>query len=194
VTGVLVALLAVLWAAVLLPILLNAKQNTSVLGSVGTFSRSMRALSSNHIQPAMGGRWVLTPRRPTDQQDRKMTILRRRRIFVSLLGAFGCTLFFGILPGLHSMLWVSLILAITLGGYVAFLVQEKKREPVHHRLAPLAPVNQRPVDDVPTVLRLAYTPPRPISRNGVRPVHRIVDESLEDDDGLEELAWARAGS
>ena len=59
-TGVLVALLAVLWAVVLLPILFNAKQNTSVLGSVGTFSRSMRALSSNHIQPAMGGRWVLT--------------------------------------------------------------------------------------------------------------------------------------
>ena len=122
-----------------------------------------------------------------------MTILKRRRIFVSLLCAFGGTLFFGILPGLHSLLWVSLILAITLGGYVAFLIQEKNREPLHRRLAPPAPVNQRSVDDVPAVLRLAYTPPTPITRNGVRPVHRIVDTSLEEDDGLEELAWARAG-
>jgi hypothetical protein len=192
VTGVLVALLAVLWAAVLLPVLLSAKQNTSITGSVGTFSRSMRALSSNHIQPAMGGRWVLTPRRPNDQEERKTRILKRRRIFVSLLGALGFNLFLGILPGFHSMLWVSLILAVTLGGYVAFLLQEKNREPAHRRLAPPIPGNQRPVEDVPTALRLAYTPPTPITRNGVRPVHRIVDASLEEDDGLSELAWARA--
>ncbi len=193
-TGVLVALLAILWAAVLLPVLLSAKQNTSIVGSVGTFSRSMRALSSNHIQPVMGGRWVLTPRTPNDQEERKLRILKRRRIFVSLVGGFGATLFLGLLPGLHSILWVTLILAVTLGGYVAFLIQEKNREPLHRRLAPAAPGNQRPVDDVPAVIRLAYTPPTPITRNGVRPVHRIVDEALdEEDDGLSELAWARAG-
>lgn len=192
-TGILVALLAVLWAAVLLPVLLSAKQNTSITGSVGTFSRSMRALSSNHSQPYMGGRWVLTPRTVEDEGDRKMTILKRRRIFVSLLGTFGVTLFLGLLPGLRTMLWASLAFAIILGAFVAFLIQEKARTPAHHRLSPQTLANDRArSDDIPTVLRLAYTPPTPTIRNGARPLHRIVEESLEDD-GLGELGWLKVG-
>ena len=192
-TGILVALLAVLWAAVLLPVLLSAKQNTSVTGSVGTFSRSMRALSSNHSQPYMGGRWVLTPRTVDDAADRKMTILRRRRVFVSLLATFGVTLFLGLLPGLRTMLWASLTFALILGAFVAYLIQEKSRTPAHHRLTPKTAATERGrSEDIPTVLRLAYTPPAPIIRNGARPVHRIVDESLEDD-GLGELGWLKAG-
>jgi hypothetical protein len=193
VTGVLVALLAVLWAAVLLPVLLSARQNTSITGSVGTFSRSMRALSSNHTQPSMGGRWVLTPKTVNDEEDRKMTILRRRRIFVSLLGTFGITLFLGLLPGLRTMLWASFVFAIILGAFIAYLIQEKSRTPAHHRLSPqTAPADRGRVEDIPTVLRLAYTPPAPTIRNGARPIHRIVEESLEDD-GLGELGWLKAG-
>lgn len=192
-TGILVALLAVLWAAVLLPVLLSAKQNTSVTGSVGTFSRSMRALSSNHAQPYMGGRWVLTPRTVDDEADRKMTILRRRRIFVSLLGTLGITLFLGLLPGLRTMLWASLTFAVILGAFVAYLIQEKSRTPAHHRLSPQPVAMERGrSEEIPTVLRLAYTPPAPTIRNGTRPMHRIIDESLEDD-GLGELGWLKAG-
>ena len=192
-TGVLVGLLAVLWAGVLLPVLLSARQNTSVLGSVGTFSKSMRALSSNHIQPARGGRWVLTPRAADDEEERKATMLQRRRIFVSLVGSFGAFFFLGVLPGLHRLLWIALVLGIALAGYVAYLIEEKKRAPVHRRLAAPLKVKEQRTDDVPTVLKLAYTPPRSLNTNGVRPVHRIVDDSLEEDDGLSELAWARAG-
>lgn len=193
-TGVLVAVLAILWAVVLLPVLLSAKQNTSIVGSVGTFSRSMRALSSNHIQPAMGGRWVLTPRTVDDEEQRKATILKRRRIFVTLLGSFGSSFFLGLLPGLRVMLWIALVLAFALAGYVAYLIEEKKRAPIRRRLAPVVRGEHR-IDDVPTVLKLAYTPPRRTTANGIRPTHRIIDDSLidEEDDGLSELAWARAG-
>ena len=122
-----------------------------------------------------------------------MTILKRRRIFVGLVGAFGSTFFLGLLPGLHGMLWLSLAIAASLAAYITFLVEEKKRHPVHRRLNPQPLPTERRTDDVPAVLKLAYTPPTPLKRNGVRPVHRIVDESLEEDDGLGELAWARAG-
>jgi hypothetical protein len=122
-----------------------------------------------------------------------MTILKRRRIFVSLLGTFGITLFLGLLPGLRTMLWASLAFAIILGAFVAFLIQDKARTPAHHRLSPQTPANDRArSDDIPTVLRLAYTPPTPTMRNGARPLHRIVEESLEDD-GLGELGWLKVG-
>lgn len=121
-----------------------------------------------------------------------MTILKRRRIFVSLLGTFAITLFLGLLPGLRSMLWASLMFAVILASFIAYLIQEKSRTPVHHRLTPQAAAR---ADDIPTVLRLAYTPPAPTMRNGARPLHRIVDASLEDDgdDGLGELGWLKAG-
>lgn len=153
----------------------------------------MRALSSNHVQPYMGGRWVLTPKTVDDEADRKMTILRRRRIFVSLLGTVGITLFLGLLPGLRTMLWASLTFALILGAFIAYLIQEKSRTPALRRLTPQIPASDRGRnEDIPTVLRLAYTPPAPIIKNGARPVHRIVDESLEDD-GLGELGWLKAG-
>lgn len=194
-TGILVALLGVLWAAVLLPVLLSAKQNTSISGSVGTFSRSMRALSSNHAQPA-GGRWVLTPRAPHDEADRKLTMLRRRRIFCFILGTFCFTLFLGLLPNTHSMLWGTLLSALGLGGYATYLIQQKQRAPVHQRLASgTGPADglsgNRRFEDIPAVLQLAYTPPIP-TPSGTRRLHRIVDESL-DDDGLGELSWSATG-
>jgi hypothetical protein len=122
-----------------------------------------------------------------------MMILKRRRIFVSLLATFAATLFLGLLPGMRTMLWASLVFALLLAGYVAYLIQEKSRMPVQHRLSPPTPSNAGGrADDVPTVLRLAYTPPAPTSRSGARPIHRIVEESLEDD-GLSELGWLKAG-
>ncbi|MGQ0680057.1 MAG: hypothetical protein ACT4OM_10475 [Actinomycetota bacterium] len=190
-TGILVALLGVLWAVVLLPVLLSARQNTSVTGSVGTFSRSMRALGSNHIQPSMGGRWVLTPRPPEDEADRKMTMLRRRRVFCSMVGTLCFTLFLGMLPTMRPMLWVAMVAGLSLGAYVYFLIQQKQRTPAYRRLAPVAAAEPRGGEDIPTVLRLAYTPPARFEAGGRR-VHRILDESL-DDDGLGELSWLKAG-
>lgn len=190
-TGVLVALLAVLWAAVLLPVLLRAKENSSVSMTVGSFNRGMRALSSNHSQPVAGGRWVLTPGSPLDQPDPTEIIFRRRRIFCGLLAALAVALPISLIPGLRFMLWVSLALMIGLGGFIAFLLSEKNRRP--HRPASVhrpQPERSR-YDDVPSVLRMPDRPIR-VMHDGKRPVYLIDDEVLAEDDGLSELGWAQA--
>lgn len=193
-TGVLVALLAVLWAVVLLPVLLRAKENSSVSLSVGTFSRSMRALGSNHEQPHLGGRWVLTPRTPLDDEvDPSEVIFRRRRIFCGLLAALAFTLPSSLVPGLHFLIWVSAAIAIGLAGFTAFLISEKNRRPNRRPVNPQR--RQVPAfraDDIPTVLRAPEPPPVRILHNGTRPVYLIEDEVLADDDGLSELGWAEA--
>lgn len=193
-TGVLVALLAVLWAVVLLPVLLRAKENSSVSLTVGTFSRSMRALSSNHEAPNLGGRWVLTPRNPLEDSvtDNSGIIFLRRRIFCGMLAGLALCLPAGLVPGLRFLLWVSAALFISLLGFAAFLINEKNKKPyrpvVHQRPEPRFQVN-----DVPSVLRFEPTPPVRVLHNGTRPVYLIEDEVLADDDGLSDLGWAQAG-
>lgn len=198
-TGALIALLAVLWAVVLLPVALRAKEN-AVSVSVGTFSRSMRALSSNHEAPAMSGRWVLTPRTPLDEPDPALTIFRRRRIFCGLLAALAFSLPASLAPGLHFLIWVSGALAIALGGFTAFLVNEKKRR-AYRPLGTAHPAgtyrHQQPTirfDDRSTILRMPPSqPPVRVVRQGSSTMHFINDETLADDDGLSELGWAQAG-
>lgn len=191
-TGVLVALLAVLWAVVLLPVLLKAKEDSSVSVSVGTFSRSMRALSSNHDQPAMGGRWVLTPRSPLDEPSPNEIIFKRRRLFCGLLAGVLVTLPMSFLPGLRFMFWISGLLALGLACFTAFLISEKNKRPYR------APVEQRRewdyrVDDIPSVLRAPEPSLVRVLSNGSRPLYLIDDETIPDDDGLNELGWAQAG-
>lgn len=191
-TGVLVALLAVLWAVVLLPVLLKAKDNSSVSLTVGTFNRSMRALSSNHEVPHMGGRWVLTPRNPMDGpvSSQTETIFMRRRIFCGMLAALAFCLPASLVPGLRFLVWVSAALFLGLVGFAAFLINEKNKRPYR----PAVPRDHfRAADDAPSVLRIDPTPPVRVLHNGIRPVYLIDDEALPDDDGLSELGWAQAG-
>jgi hypothetical protein len=190
-TGVLVGLLAVLWAVVLLPVLLKAKDNSSISLTVGTFNRSMRALSSNHEVPNVGGRWVLTPRNPMEDTVSKQTeiIFLRRRIFCGMLAALAFCLPASLVPGLRFLIWVSAALFLGLVGFAAFLINEKNKKPYR----PAVPQERfRAVDDIPSVLRIEPTPPVRVLHNGTRPVYLIEDEVLADDDGLSELGWAQA--
>lgn len=191
-TGMLVAMLAILWAVVLVPVLLRAKENSSVSMTVGTFNRSMRALGSNHNQPVAGGRWVLTPGSPLDQPDPTEIIFRRRRIFCGMLAALAISLPASLIPGLRFMLWVSLALMVSLGGFIAFLISEKNRRP-HRPAASSQRPQQDPYryDDVPSVLRMPERPIR-VMHDGKRPIYLIDDEVLAEDDGLSELGWAQA--
>lgn len=194
-TGVLVALLAVLWAVVLLPVLLKAKENSSVSVSVGTFNRSMRALSSNHEAPNMGGRWVLTPRNPLEATvtAQSEVIFMRRRIFCGMLAALAFSLPASLVPGLRFMLWVSAALFLGLAGFAAFLINEKNKKPYRPAVPQERRERFRTVDDVSSVLRIEPSPPVRVLHNGTRPVYLIEDEVLADDDGLSELGWAQAG-
>lgn len=192
-TGVLVALLAVLWAVVLLPVLLKAKENSSVSLSVGTFNRSMRALSSNHSAPLAGGRYVLTLRTPLDEPDPREIIFKRRRIFSGMLAGLAFALPASLLPGLRFLLWVGIALAIGLAGFTAFLISEKNKKPYR---PPVVEDRQEPVrrvDDIPSVLRMPMNPPVRIMDYSSRPVYLIEDDVLGEDDGLSELGWAQAG-
>ena len=196
-TGVLVALLAALWAVVLLPVLLKAKENSSVSVTVGTFNRSMRALSSNHEAPSMGGRWVLTPRNPMDEvvSSSSEVIFLRRRIFCGMLAGLVFCLPASLIPGLGFLVWFAAALAIGLGGFTAFLISEKNKKPYRPVAAPERREPRYRADDIPSVLRVAPTPPVRILHNGTRPVYLIEDDVLAgDDDGLSELGWAQAGS
>lgn len=196
-TGVLVALLAILWALVLVPPLMKTRDNTSLTGTVGSFNKGMRALGSNHAQPLTGGRYVLTPKTPLDAPDPRLVIHRRRRMFCGILTGLVLTLALGAIPALRMLWWASLILAVTMGAFAAFLISEKGRNDYlklqgGSRTSPSARESRTP--DVPTALRLyqnetEYLPP--ISRP--QPVFRILDEDDEEDDGLSELGWAQAG-
>lgn len=196
-TGVLVALLAFLWALVLVPPLMRVRDNTS-LGSVGTFNRGMRALGSNHDRALTGGRYVLTPKTPLDEPDPRLVIYRRRRIFSGMLAGLGCTLVLGTIPGLRMLWWVSLILAVTIAGFAAFLISEKSRNDyLRLKSTNRTPYQRQPAysrqPDTPTALRMFeqhHEPVRTLSRP--QPVFRILDED-DEDDGLSELGWARAG-
>lgn len=191
-TGLLVAMLAILWMVVLLPVLLKAKENTFGSTSVGTFSRSMRALSSNHAQPTTTGRWVLTPRAPLERPGRRELILRRRRIFVSLLRCCATMLVLGLVPVLRFVLWGALASAVALGGYVAYLISEKKGLPEHGAFGDGSDSGRqhRSPHSVTTVVD-SPAPPVRILNSGQR-VYRIVDDAV-DDDGLSELGWLQAG-
>lgn len=202
-TGVLVALLAFLWALVLLPPLLKARDNTS-LGTVNTFNRGMRALGSNRDSTFTGGRYVLTPMTPLDAPNPRLVTYRRRRVFSGLIAGLGCTLVLGAVPGLRMFWWASLILAIAVGGFAAFLVSEKSRSdrmklqgtnrtPYQRQAAYQRRAAYQDAPDVPTSLRMYQNEREPAPATSRRqPVFRILDDE-DDDDGLSELGWARAG-
>lgn len=190
-TGVLVILLAILWAAVLVPPLLRSREDAS-LGSVGSFSRSMHALGSSHSPPLTGGRYVLAPRTPLDRPDPRLLIYRRRRIFCGLVAGLLVSLGLGAIPGMHVLLWVSLLMAIAVAGFAAFLVAEKSRNANYLRLSSTHRTPHRRQDlYVPTELR-SYEEEQVRVVGRSQPVFRMLDED-EEDDGLSELGWARAG-
>jgi hypothetical protein len=155
----------------------------------------MRALSSNHEAPYMGGRWVLTPRTPMDEVTTTSSevIFMRRRIFCGMLAGLVFCLPASLVPGLGFLIWIAGALAIGLGGFTAFLINEKNKKPYRPAAAPRQETRFQ-VDDIPSVLRIAPTPPVRILHNGTRPVYLIEDDVLAgDDDGLSELGWAHAG-
>ncbi|MEO7804413.1 MAG: hypothetical protein ABIS18_08695 [Actinomycetota bacterium] len=123
-TFLLVIMLAVLWGVVFMPSLLRARKGTSPIGSVGTFRRSMSALSSGATSGA-GGRWVLVPPSSEDINVPTISLHHRRMIFMALLAASAVSLLLGILPGLHKVLWANLVSDIGLAAFCAYLVRTK---------------------------------------------------------------------
>ena len=111
----LLGLLAIMWAAFLVP----AGRKRSDARSVEEFERRMELLAQAEVH-GTGGRWIVTPRKgvrflgPRERQQARARA-RRRRIFVFLLEAIGLSMLIGVVPPLR-VAWV------VAGGLAGLLV------------------------------------------------------------------------
>jgi Flp pilus assembly protein TadB len=136
----LLAALAIMWAAFLLPL---ASRRRAAATSVEEFERRMEFLA--HVEAnGTPGRWIVTPRKGArfigDAERRRARIRdRRRRILVFLLEAIGVTALMGLVPPLRVVWYVSAGLAGLLVAYVWLLIALKHRTLVDADRASMSP-------------------------------------------------------
>jgi hypothetical protein len=124
----LVAGLAIMWAAFLVP--LTARRR-SMSASVEDFERRMEFLAHAEVTGTTG-RWIVTPRKGArfigDAERRRARLRdRRRRVLVFLIEAIGVTFLMGLVPPLRVVWNLTLVLAVLLGAYVWMLISIKHR-------------------------------------------------------------------
>jgi Flp pilus assembly protein TadB len=128
----LLAALAIMWAAFLIPM---AARRRSTSASVADFERRMEFLAHAGVN-GTPGRWIVTPRKGArfigEVQRRRARVLeRRRRVLVFLLEAIGVTFAMGLVPPLRMAWNLTLATVVLLGAYVWMLLAVKRRsEPV----------------------------------------------------------------
>jgi Flp pilus assembly protein TadB len=144
----LLALLAIMWAAFLMPV----GRKRSDARSVEEFERRMELLAQAEVH-GTGGRWIVTPRKgvrflgPRERQQARARA-RRRQIFVFLLEAIGLSLLIGVVPPLRVVWVVSGGLGALLVLYVWALLVIKARAAA----APVRVVASRPRSAAPVEL------------------------------------------
>jgi hypothetical protein len=168
--AVLLLLLLVVWAAVLVPPWLRARAQRSPSSSIAGFNRRLSLLGARAgaERPLPGFAPPLPPIPPpafdsmiplglplglrqSEAQRRLMLILE------ALLIALGCSLFLGLLPGLHFFLVLFVLDLVASAGYVALLVQWKRNRAERAekvRSLPVRRVPARPVRSVPSFATL----------------------------------------
>jgi hypothetical protein len=127
----LVGVLALVWAALLLPSMFRARLESSPIDGVRSFERSMGILASARNRKGQTpGRWIMVPRSDvTAPVGRRGRILRRRRQnFERLVAAAAVTLIAGFIPHLHWLWFVHLAFDGALGIYVSRLLRYKREE------------------------------------------------------------------
>ena len=127
-------ILAVIWAAVLVPPMLRARAEGRPSDSIGEFHRHLSVLSrtgpvdfsaanrlyANSPAPYVSaGPW--TAQRL--EQRRRRTVKRRRDILFGLLAGMTGSLLLGFVPALRELIYLHLVLDALFIGYVALLVR-----------------------------------------------------------------------
>jgi hypothetical protein len=134
-TWLLLAVLGIIWAALLLP-----SRSRSPKSSVQEFEERMSLLAE--ANKAAPGRWVLMPRKGQrfmgPERQRARVRRRRRQVFIVLLESTGFTLIMGIFPPFRIMLWVTAVLAFVLLAYMATLVRLHADEAQRDRMDRMA--------------------------------------------------------
>ena len=146
----LLAALAIIWAAFLLP-----TWRGSANRSVREFERGLDLLAGT--EGSAQGRWIITPRRgiafvgPRARAQARARE-RRRRALVFMLESIGLTFMIGLVPPLRVIWYVTAALLALLGLFVWLLVSMKS-----HRTAASGPrAREIAPPDRPKVLRHRY--------------------------------------
>jgi Flp pilus assembly protein TadB len=133
VTLLVLVILAVIWAAVLLPPYLQNRSESRPADSISTFRNQLSVLErrSALLGPAVPGdvRTMRPAPVPSSQLQRARLARaeakkRRRDILVTLLAAAGLTLVLGLV--LPQVLLLHLLIDALLGAYVALLVRQRR--------------------------------------------------------------------
>jgi hypothetical protein len=163
-TFVVLVVLAIVWAAVLIPPMLRARAEGSPADSIGNFRRQLRVLqrtAPRAVAPAN----TLTAARPiyrapqavptyrlartfTPESSRRARTLRRRRdVLVALMAGMGLTFVLALLPGFEVLWGAHLLIDAAFVAYVAMLVRMRnlaaERE-MKLRFLPGATVHREP--------------------------------------------------
>ena len=136
----LLAGLAIMWAAFLFPI---ASRRRAMTTSVDEFERRMEFLAHAEAN-GTPGRWIVTPRKGARfigdaERRRARSRDRRRRILVFLLEAIGVTFLMGLVPPLRVFWYGSVGLAALLVSYVWLLLSLKHRSTVDEEETSMSP-------------------------------------------------------
>jgi hypothetical protein len=147
----LVGVLALVWAALLLPSMFRARLESSPIDGVRSFERSMGILASARTRKGQTpGRWIMVPRSDvTAPVGRRGRIIRRRRqTFERLVAAAVVTLVAGFVPHLHWMWFVHLAVDGALGIYVTRLLRYKREELERRDKVEVLPAEEHPAQNV----------------------------------------------
>ncbi len=132
--------LAMVWAAVLIPPMLRARAEASPADSIGSFRRQLNTLRRTAPPAVPAANSLGLPRYPSpvpvptyqmarsyspspDASRRARTLRRRRDVLLALLAAMGLTFVLAFVPG-FGMLWgAHFVLDLAFLGYVGLLVR-----------------------------------------------------------------------
>jgi hypothetical protein len=139
---VVLLILAIIWAAVLIPPRLRARAEGRPADSIAGFRRHLGVLQRTGphaaLPPVVGAYGITQLRRPSAaavvpsfsaaslaDARRQRTQARRREVFMGLVISMGATLVLGFLPNLQVFFMLHLALDVLFLGYVALLVHLK---------------------------------------------------------------------
>ena len=130
-------ILAVIWAAVLIPPLLGARAEGRPADSIGDFRRQLSVLRRAapvgtppaQTLVAYGNAPFVAGPQTAARQDaaRRRTVKRRRDVFYALVTSMAGTLVLGMVPGLRVLLGLNLVLDALFVAYVALLVKMRNQ-------------------------------------------------------------------
>ncbi|HEX2063203.1 MAG TPA: hypothetical protein VHE80_02145 [Acidimicrobiales bacterium] len=155
--------LAIVWAAVLIPPMLRARAEGSPADSIGNFRRQLKVLqrtAPRAVAPAntlaATPRYVAPQPVPTyrlartftpESSRRARTLRRRRDVLFALMAGMGLTFLLALLPGFEVLWGAHLLIDAAFVGYIAMLVRMRnlaaERE-MKLRFLPGATVSREP--------------------------------------------------